>query len=534
MTYYRNISNVPTELRLLLGAACNGTIDADGMFRLESHLRDDGRAMDYYLDCIELHGDIYRVLKWRRIGQTVPVELPDALPAGRPVLGFLGDAAHWTREYFSQPGPLSILAATIFMVCMISILSILPAPTYERSRSNHVCTTSTSGTGLRGVDKDGKFKFVARITGLHNCRWADNYLPPLSYAHLGLGRELKLDSGLVQITYYNGAKVVLEGPVEFTVEQKNACRLDVGKLIAKVPKPAAGFTVETPGMSIVDLGTEFAAEVTDAGPTEVHIFVGEIEVEYAAENGATARKQRLKAGQAARFDAQGRLATILTADRDRFLRHIPSSWNTLGPDHFLVLAHYRLGEDDPDAVAESPGNPVTTDDRRRRHLEKHGSPIYTSDTAAPGSSLAMDFNAEEGDDHYYYAKSPVFVGTDNWILEAWVNANSTGDNAIVAYNGYPGGPGGTTGGYGIYRRGNKWIGLFGNVAFLNFDVNVAVDQWTHLALVRETGTTKLYVNGTPAVNEHYIKPTGLQPVGLRIGGMRTRPRRVVWPGTMTT
>ena len=32
----------------------------------------------------------------------------------------------------------------------------------------------------------------------------------------------------------------------------------------------------------------------------------------------------------------------------------------------------------------------------RPHLEKHGSPTYTADTAAPGSRLAMDFTGALG------------------------------------------------------------------------------------------------------------------------------------------
>ncbi len=326
------------ELWSLTEAMCDGTITVTQRDRLQVLLEAGRSAMRFYLAYLDQHASML----WEMRGTTEAVpalEEPNALEEvfRRPVLGFLTNSARWTREYFSQPGPLSILAATIFMVCLISILMILPAPTYQPSRSNHVCTTSTSGTGFQPVKKEGKLNFVARITGLHNCRWSDNYLPPLRYAHLGLGRELKLDAGLLEITYYNGAKVVLEGPVEFTVEKPNACRLDVGKLAAKVSKKAVGFTVETPTATIVDLGTEFGVEVKkETGDAAVHVFQGTVEAEVLGETGSTRKKFRLTQGQAVRIDAGQATITKLDADVVQFarvVRLISNTWTdaALGP-----------------------------------------------------------------------------------------------------------------------------------------------------------------------------------------------------------
>ena len=123
---------------------------------------------------------------------------------------------------------------------------------------------------------------------------------------------------MVEITYYNGAKLVLEGPVEFTVKKPNACRLDLGKLTAKVSEQAAGFTVETPNMSIVDFGTEFAVEVEQGGDADVHVFVGEVEV--AQDVGGVRRKIRLGKGQSVRFDAGTGKLVALPAGSAQFAR----------------------------------------------------------------------------------------------------------------------------------------------------------------------------------------------------------------------
>ncbi len=310
----------------LLDDWCDGSLGAEQIGQLDRLLHDDPAARWQYLCYMNVHGGLglggIKVLS--PVAELLPELHQDSdLPTGSPVLGFLGNGARWTREYFSQPGPLSILAATIFMVCVVAILDILPAPTYTPIHIGRNNTTSStgSGTGLRPVDD--KFKFVARITGLHNCRWSPEGLAPINFDFLQTGRELKLDSGLLQITYKTGAKVVLEGPVEFKVEKENACRLELGKLTAKVSEQAVGFTVETPTATICDLGTEFGVTAEQSGSTEVHIFIGEVEVQRPGRNGAVATVQRLKAGQAVRIDgSDGSGLQAIKLNERRFIREM--------------------------------------------------------------------------------------------------------------------------------------------------------------------------------------------------------------------
>ncbi len=296
----------------LLDDWCDGSLRTEQIEQIDRMLRDDPAARWQYLCYMNVHGGLG--LGDAEILSPVAELLPEvhedsARTAGVPILGFLADSTHWTREYFSQPVPFSMLTAAIFMVCVISILSILPAPTYTPTHigSNRTTSSTGSGTGLRPVDKAKKLNFVARITGKHNCRWSDNYLPPLRYAHLGIGRELKLDAGLLEITYKTGAEIVLEGPVEFTVEKPNACRLDVGKLTAKVSEPAVGFTVETPTATVVDLGTEFGVVADATGATDVHVYRGAVELCQEGSGRGGRQKIRIEAGQARRVDAAGRI-----------------------------------------------------------------------------------------------------------------------------------------------------------------------------------------------------------------------------------
>ncbi len=80
--------------------------------------------------------------------------------------------------------------------------------------------------------------FVGRITGMVDVKWSDDprYLPPLGYAHVPLGRKYILDSGLLEITYDSGAKVILQGPCTYEVESTAGGYLSLGKLTARVEK----------------------------------------------------------------------------------------------------------------------------------------------------------------------------------------------------------------------------------------------------------------------------------------------------------
>ena len=91
-----------------------------------------------------------------------------------------------------------------------------------------------------------------------------------------------LVAGLAEITFHSGAKLVLTGPTQFSIRSASETNLSVGKLTAKVPHSALGFTVSTPSGNVVDLGTEFGVEVTPDKNLDVQVFVGEVKVNAAA------------------------------------------------------------------------------------------------------------------------------------------------------------------------------------------------------------------------------------------------------------
>ncbi len=111
---------------------------------------------------------------------------------------------------------------------------------------------------------------VAKITYSHEAQWGVE--PDKFYQD----KKYHLISGLAEIEFNDGAKIILEGPSQITFESANGAYLDHGKLTAQVPERAKGFTIVTPISSVVDFGTEFGIEVDSNASVLVHVFKGSV------------------------------------------------------------------------------------------------------------------------------------------------------------------------------------------------------------------------------------------------------------------
>ncbi len=156
------------------------------------------------------------------------------------------------------------------------------------------------------------------------------------------------------------------------------------------------------------------------------------------------------------------------------------------------VAWYRLGENDPGA-ANGLAVTNTTDLMGFENLKQFGSPLYTNSVSTSasnnvGSSLAVQFNGTS----QYLSNGVVSTAVDNFGIEAWAKPNTTNAGVyIIAYNGF------ATGGWGLYQSGNTYSALLGGVTVLGAG-SAATGTWAHVALVRDNGTSTLYVNSVAA------------------------------------
>ena len=168
-----------------------------------------------------------------------------------------------------------------------------------------------------------------------------------------------------------------------------------------------------------------------------------------------------------------------------------------------TLSYWRMGENDP-GVANGPAT-STTDPTGGRTMNLQGSVAYTNNVSATaaahtGSAWCVYF-AGTG----YGTNALVTTATDNFGMECWVNPNNTTANECLAVNGSTAG-----GGWGFYKQGATYYGLLSGVAFVGSG-SATSGTWTHLALVRDSGTTTFYVNGvaTGSSTAAPVTPTGV-------------------------
>ena len=279
-----------------------------------------------------------------------------------PAPSFLSTTLHDTSASFLSKGmPLAYLVATV-----VTGLGILIASHVYVSRPEQVARSSVPAIVAEPAS-------VGRITGMVDCKWNGG-------SHVSLGQECQLASGLMEITYDTGAKVILQGPVTYEVEA-NGGYLAVGKLTGKLEKKAEGgrrkaedagnqkspfplppspFVVRTPTATVTDLGTEFGVDVDNRGNCEVNVFHGQVDLVNLAScvtrrlDAKTAPTARVRPGDAhVEMVPQGQT-------RQHFVRALPSLRNVgdalypdpedgehYEPDTYPGLVCIRVGEPSP-------------------------------------------------------------------------------------------------------------------------------------------------------------------------------------------
>lgn len=145
---------------------------------------------------------------------------------------------------------------------------------------------------------DGTTMGVAVLTQAIDLEWVAGAEGYTAGAALSPG-WLKLKSGLAQIEFSDGARVLLEGPAEFQLISRSEAFCRSGRLSVQVPPTARGFKVSTPKLAVVDLGTSFGV-VAGRDSAELHVFEGRVKLETAG-----APKSELVTGEALTVDAGG-------------------------------------------------------------------------------------------------------------------------------------------------------------------------------------------------------------------------------------
>ncbi len=389
----------------------------------------------------------------------VPVAPPASLPFGFLSQSWQGTTAFLhEHEFFTGYMVATVLFGIATLIAANIYITHHQSAEYAENRS-----ISPAPMLVKPDSKpEPKIVSIARIAGMVDCVWVDaNYAP--FHDRIVQGDKFMLKSGLMEITYKTGARVILQGPCTYEVDSTAGGFLSLGKLTARVEsrsrlpdgtsrsrfpsgtlptdrdasksRPAGGtyFAVRTPTATVTDLGTEFGVEVGKEGNAHVVVFVGEVETALKNQNASDSKPVRLKAGHSAEL-GQAKIVVLPKQERPAanagFVRKIAPRLRV------PLLGFYPLAEDAKDHGGH--GNHVEPskmhgiefidgpDGRAARFREEAGSYIDLPIDASPESMPKLTWGAWVRPQKVGSTQCEI-LSTDNYDLEGYDRALTIDD-----------------------------------------------------------------------------------------------------------
>jgi hypothetical protein len=263
------LSYPSSEFDDAVAGVCHGSATEAEMHALNELLRSNPHARDEYLMRVELHARL--ASESGLFSQVTDGAASCPLPNSRAgtqqsILPLIPPVPARRRKL----APILALAA-----CVMFIAGGVWGLWFKGSTTRNAATSTA----------------VAMLTRTVDVEWDQGTEPLRVGAALKPG-IVRLKSGLAQVVFYSGARVVIEGPAELQLVSPVEAVCSLGRLLLEVPLPARGFRLRTPQLNVVDLGTSFGVSAT-ASQSEVHVFKGKVELVSEA-----AAKLSLDAGHA--------------------------------------------------------------------------------------------------------------------------------------------------------------------------------------------------------------------------------------------
>jgi hypothetical protein len=288
------------------GQLCNGTIDDATGRELDQLLADDPQARRLYTNYMWIHACLY--------AEGGALEGPgEGIAAG-------ADRLHLAVVDAANPSPSpSPRGRGLWLALAASLIGVAAFSSWLTSV---IVDGRQVAQNTPSVSKSAEAPAVARITGTHNCLWRNPQTAGAYGATLFAGQRLELSEGLAEITFNDGATVLLEGPATFDDDASDKVALRAGRLAAVVPQQSRGFRIHTRSLDVFDVGIEFGLVAQESGAAELHVFNGLAKADVLNAEGKAMRRLELNATEAARINPLSTTVVEFPADDALFVRNI--------------------------------------------------------------------------------------------------------------------------------------------------------------------------------------------------------------------
>ncbi len=250
--------------RLVIGLL-DGSLTADERERLNELLQSDERARQTYIDLIEIDA-----LLTREFAQPLNLGQVDTPKRRRSILKvaavalalFVGSLSLFVLLRPDQKEPVAFEEQRAPMAMPPVVANVI---------------STTDAIVLRGVTE------------------------LVSGAPIRKGDRLYLSQGMVDIAFENGTLLTLSEGSTLIIESDASCRLDKGRLIARMSDESSEFVVRAGTAIFKDLGTEFGVVAYDDVAADLHVFDGKVEAVSTKTTGGTTEPVAVSKGEAIRF-----------------------------------------------------------------------------------------------------------------------------------------------------------------------------------------------------------------------------------------
>jgi hypothetical protein len=487
------ISFPSSEFDDAVAAVCHDSALDEQVRALHELLRSDLAARDEYILRLELHSRLASepdLFASAEPHSSVPADAGRITPLQDDLASRYGQGRNrWKRWGFGLAAGFALLAAGLWS------LRPLPAsdPNFQTSKA------------------------VAMLSRTVDAQWNALAEAPKLSAPLDPG-WLRLESGLAQVVFYSGARVVMEGPSELELISQNKVTCRRGRITAEIPPQARGFEVVTPQAASTSLGASFGLNVNDH-QTELHVFEGSVQLQAVSNRS----EQNLEVGSGAVIERSG-APRLIRADMAAFaslfeLQERSVAAEALRHDQWR-LASERLQEDSS-LLVHFDFEDVAASRWQLRNLSRH--PVEISDATIVGcqraegrwpNKRALEF--QSGNDRVRLSVPGEFSAL---TLAAWVRVQGLDRklNSLFMCDGFlPG-----TVHWLIRHDGVLGLtvigGQSGNYQIVASPPVLTLEKfgmWIHLAVVLDGNAKRVvhYVNGLP-VSETSLKPDGPFRIG---------------------
>ena len=285
----RKTENRFAELEILISKLHDGIANNEELRRIEDILSGDPDACEFYLDYTELC-----VQMDLELGARTPLEISNnATPIQISQSTSQFYKGQSTKQILSPSWkPLPWIAAAAVVLLFAGSLSFLI------NKRVSITPSEAKAVESETITHDG----LAILMESVGANFVDNGMQPTKTNGILYPGEIILESGITAIEFYSGARVILEGPAILELTSENSAILREGRIRAQVPPQACGFSVSTPQIEVIDLGTEFGMNIEEDGHlTEVHCFSGLVDIYEDAMSQNPKALRSLESGEAVRI-----------------------------------------------------------------------------------------------------------------------------------------------------------------------------------------------------------------------------------------